>query len=75
MISFVSYNSSLLSIRNISLEFRTRTGTVHALENISFHINPSETVGIVGESVYDPTTRLHLSTCSFFFIFLVSTEL
>ena len=50
MRSFVSNNTSLLSIRNISLEFRTRTGTVHALENISFHINPGETVGIVGES-------------------------
>ncbi|MEL7350007.1 MAG: ABC transporter ATP-binding protein [Cyanobacteria bacterium P01_A01_bin.116] len=41
---------SLLSVRNLSLEFRTRTGTVSALANISFHINPSETVGIVGES-------------------------
>ncbi|MEO1387974.1 MAG: ABC transporter ATP-binding protein [Cyanobacteria bacterium J06634_6] len=38
------------SIRNLSVEFRTRTGTVSALENISFHINPGETVGIVGES-------------------------
>ncbi|MEO0644861.1 MAG: ABC transporter ATP-binding protein [Cyanobacteria bacterium J06650_10] len=43
-------HSALLSVRNLSLEFRTRTGTVSALENISFHINPGETVGIVGES-------------------------
>jgi len=41
---------NLLSLRNLSLEFRTRTGTVSALENISFHINPGETIGIVGES-------------------------
>jgi len=40
----------LLSVRHLSVEFRTRTGTVSALENISFHINPGETVGIVGES-------------------------
>ena len=42
--------NTFLSLRNLSLEFRTRTGTVSALENISFYINPGETVGIVGES-------------------------
>ncbi|MEL7332258.1 MAG: ABC transporter ATP-binding protein [Cyanobacteria bacterium J06560_2] len=46
----IEQSRSLLSVRNLSLEFRTRTGTVSALENISFHIDPSETVGIVGES-------------------------
>ncbi|MEO0760002.1 MAG: ABC transporter ATP-binding protein [Cyanobacteria bacterium J06648_16] len=40
----------LLSIRNLAVEFRTRTGTVRALENISFQINPGETLAIVGES-------------------------
>ena len=49
-LSGVEAQQIALSIRNLSLEFRTRTGTVHALENISFHINPGETVGIVGES-------------------------
>ncbi|MBE9061715.1 ABC transporter ATP-binding protein [cf. Phormidesmis sp. LEGE 11477] len=39
-----------MSVRNLSLEFRTRTGTVSALENISLQVQPSETVGIVGES-------------------------
>lgn len=43
-------NASLLSVRNLSVEFRTRTGTVSALENISFYVKPGETVGIVGES-------------------------
>ena len=41
---------NLLSIRNLSVQFRTRTGTVQALENISFHINRGETLGVVGES-------------------------
>ena len=41
---------SLLEVRNLSLEFRTRSGTVHALENLNFEIGKSETVGIVGES-------------------------
>ena len=43
-------NSPLFSVRSLSVEFRTRSGIVRALEDISFHINKGETVGIVGES-------------------------
>ncbi|MEM9214484.1 MAG: ABC transporter ATP-binding protein [Cyanobacteria bacterium P01_F01_bin.150] len=42
--------SSLLSVRDLTVEFRTRSGVVTALEHISFHINQGETIGIVGES-------------------------
>ncbi|MEL6381369.1 MAG: ABC transporter ATP-binding protein [Cyanobacteria bacterium J06626_18] len=42
--------TSLLSVRGLSVEFRTRTGTVRALENVSCQINQGETIGIVGES-------------------------
>ena len=45
-----STQTSLLSIRRLSVEFRTRTGTVRALEDVSFQINQGETIGIVGES-------------------------
>ncbi|MEL6472092.1 MAG: ABC transporter ATP-binding protein [Cyanobacteria bacterium J06623_4] len=48
--SLASSPDSLLSVRNLSLEFRTRNGTIRALENISFYINQGETIGIVGES-------------------------
>ncbi|MEM8505168.1 MAG: ABC transporter ATP-binding protein, partial [Cyanobacteria bacterium P01_D01_bin.1] len=41
---------NLLAVRNLSVQFRTRTGIVRALENISFYINKGETLGIVGES-------------------------
>lgn len=41
---------SLLEVQQLSLEFRTRSGTVHALENISLRIEKGETVGLVGES-------------------------
>jgi peptide/nickel transport system ATP-binding protein len=41
---------NLLEIRNFSLEFRTRSGTVHALQDIDLEIGKGETVGIVGES-------------------------
>jgi peptide/nickel transport system ATP-binding protein len=42
--------SPLLEVKNLSLEFRTRSGTVHALQNIDLEVNKGETVGIVGES-------------------------
>ena len=40
----------LLEVKDLSLEFRTRDGAVHALEDVSFHIDKGEMVGIVGES-------------------------
>ena len=40
----------LLDVNKLALEFRTRGGTVHALENVNFHVNAGEIVGIVGES-------------------------
>jgi peptide/nickel transport system ATP-binding protein len=40
----------LLSVEDLSVEFRTRAGTVRALERISFAIGRGETVGVVGES-------------------------
>ena len=40
----------LLKVSNLSVEFRTRSGTVRALENINLQVHKGETVGIVGES-------------------------
>jgi peptide/nickel transport system ATP-binding protein len=40
----------LLSVEELSVEFRTRDGIVKALENVSFQVGKGETVGIVGES-------------------------
>ena len=40
----------LLEVANLSLQFRTRSGIVHALQDISLAIDKGETVGLVGES-------------------------
>ena len=40
----------LLAIEGLSLDFRTRGGTVRALEHVSLSIARGETLGIVGES-------------------------
>jgi peptide/nickel transport system ATP-binding protein len=40
----------LLDVRGFGLEFRTRSGTVRALEGIDLQIHKGEIVGLVGES-------------------------
>jgi peptide/nickel transport system ATP-binding protein len=39
-----------LSVEGLSVEFRTRSGIVRALENISFAVAKGETLAVVGES-------------------------
>jgi peptide/nickel transport system ATP-binding protein len=41
---------ALLSVRDFALEFRTRSGTVRALQNINLDLHKGEIVGLVGES-------------------------
>ena len=40
----------VLSVENLRTWFHTRAGTVKAVDDLSFSINPGETVAIVGES-------------------------
>jgi peptide/nickel transport system ATP-binding protein len=39
-----------LSVEGLSVEFRTRSGIVRALDNVSFSVDKGETIALVGES-------------------------
>ena len=41
---------NLLEVKNLTTEFDTPAGMVRAVDDISFHVKPKETIGIVGES-------------------------
>jgi oligopeptide/dipeptide ABC transporter ATP-binding protein len=40
----------LLEVRNLRTEFRTGAGVVRAVDNVSYTVDPGETVAVVGES-------------------------
>lgn len=41
---------SLLEVKNLSIEFKTDRGVLHAVDSINFSLQEGETLGIVGES-------------------------
>src|ERR1700753_1738387 len=40
----------VLSVRNLKVDFTTRRGTLHAIDDVSFDIAKGEVLGVVGES-------------------------
>lgn len=40
----------ILDVNDLTIEFKTESGVVRAVENLSFTLEPGETLGIVGES-------------------------
>src|SRR5512144_775381 len=51
-LSGLSFDSSapLLEVEDLNVEFHTRDGIAHAVNNVSFSLRESETLGILGES-------------------------
>ena len=43
-------DQTVVSVRNLQVIFQTKGGTVHAVKDVSFDVNPGETVCLVGES-------------------------
>jgi oligopeptide transport system ATP-binding protein len=43
-------NGPVLDVRGLKTVFRTRGGEVHAVNDVSFHLQPGELLGVVGES-------------------------
>ena len=46
----------VLEVENLHTEFHLRTANVRAVDGVSFHVNPGECVGLVGESACGKTT-------------------
>ncbi|MBP8148415.1 MAG: ABC transporter ATP-binding protein [Limnohabitans sp.] len=44
------HDTPLLEVRGLGVEFQTRGGTAHVLEDIHLHLHRGETLGLVGES-------------------------
>ncbi|HEV2374816.1 MAG TPA: ABC transporter ATP-binding protein [Streptosporangiaceae bacterium] len=40
----------LLEIKDLRTDIRLKNATVHAVDGVSFHVDPGETLGVVGES-------------------------
>jgi len=48
----------VLEVKDLATQFRTRDGTVHAVNGVSFELQEGETLGIVGESACGKTVTV-----------------
>src|SRR5215813_9816296 len=48
--SLRAMSEPVLSVRNLKVDFATRRGVLHAIDDVSFEIARGEVLGVVGES-------------------------
>jgi oligopeptide transport system ATP-binding protein len=46
----LDHSAKLLAVENLQVEFHTRNGIAHAVNGVTFSLNPRETLAILGES-------------------------
>ena len=51
----------MLEVRNLKKYFKTNRGLLHAVDDVSFRIEPGKTLGLVGESGCGKSTAGRLS--------------
>lgn len=51
-------NDKLLEIRNLTVQYVTVDGTVHAVEDLNLSLNEGQTLGLVGETGAGKTTTV-----------------
>ena len=49
----------VLAVKDLVTKFYTETETVHAVNGVSFHVDESETLGVVGESGCGKSVSMH----------------
>jgi len=54
--------TALLDVRDLSRRFPVAAGTLHAVDRVSFRIEPGESVGLVGESGCGKSTLVRMLT-------------
>jgi len=55
-INKITRNEKLLEINNLTIQYETDSGTVHAVENLNLNLGYGETLGFVGETGAGKTT-------------------
>jgi peptide/nickel transport system ATP-binding protein len=45
-----------ISVQNLATHYKTQSGTVHALDDVSFSLEKGESIGIAGESACGKST-------------------
>ena len=51
-------SETLLSVRDLSVEYRAQSGTVYAVDRVSFDIDAGQQLGVIGESGCGKTTLM-----------------